>query len=237
MSFLRRLDELWLKVEKAGVVAGFLVMSVVVFADVLHRVAADHAWQTPVKLSVVALIAYGLALGALRTATQGRMTYAKAALWALLFPAGLFGFSWAFVLLVKGGVIWAQTLALVLTLWVGFFGASIATRERKHLKVDAAERLFSGAMKRWVGVAGDGLAAAATLALGVLAFRFCGYHYGIYVETGGAGGDFEGLPIPKFLAFAVLPLALTTMGLRFLADAYRKARGLTAETPTPETKP
>jgi TRAP-type C4-dicarboxylate transport system permease small subunit len=138
----------------------------------------------------------------------------------------VYGFVW----LRPSGVIWSQTLALVLMLWVAFFGAGIATHEHKHLKVDAAERLFQGDARRWVGAVSHLVAALGTGALAVLAFGFCGYQYEIWQETGGAGGDFEGLPIPKFLAFAVLPLELGAMSLRFLGNAVAAAR---AETPVP----
>ncbi|MBI3181596.1 MAG: TRAP transporter large permease subunit [Myxococcales bacterium] len=222
---LRRLDKAWLKLERAGVVAGFLVMSAVVFADVFHRVSADRAWQTPLKLLAVGLAGWGLCWAAVRTATKSAMPHRKAAGLAALLLAGVALAAAAFVWLVPAGVIWAQTFALVLTIWVGFLGASIATAEGKHLKVDAAERLFKGAAKHWVGTAANLFGAGFSLALAVLAFSFCRYHYGVWQETEGAGGAFEGLPIPKFLAFAILPLALGTMTLRFFAAAYLRAHG------------
>lgn len=40
--------------------------------------------------------------------------------------------------------------AVVLMVWVGFFGASLATRQRKHLSVDLSERLLSPAAGRMV---------------------------------------------------------------------------------------
>jgi C4-dicarboxylate transporter DctM subunit len=40
---------------------------------------------------------------------------------------------------IQGG----PTMAVVLMVWVGFLGASLATRQRKHLSVDASERLLS----------------------------------------------------------------------------------------------
>jgi TRAP-type C4-dicarboxylate transport system permease small subunit len=222
---LRAVDELWFRLERLGVVAGFLVMSAVVFADVVHRVFSDAAWQTPSRLAVVAAVALLLAVGAVRSATGGKTPWARAALYAsgvvILAAAVAFGF----VRLWPSGLVWAQTLALVLMIWVAFLGASIATRQGRHLKVDAAERLFKGTAKRSVSATANALAALATLALGVLAVRFCQYHYGIYVETEGLGGDFEGLPIPRFIAYAVLPLSLFTMSLRFLGHAVNAAQG------------
>lgn len=40
------------------------------------------------------------------------------------------------------GYSWAQSYSLLLLLWVGFLGASIAARERRHLRVDLARKLL-----------------------------------------------------------------------------------------------
>jgi TRAP-type C4-dicarboxylate transport system permease small subunit len=230
---LRRVDDAWLRVERAGVVLGSVVMAAVVFADVVHRVFADRSWQTPLRLAVTGAIVAALCMAALRTATAGRLGWPKAAGYGVALSLGLAALTWGFVWLVPAGVIWAQTLALVLMLWVGFLGASIATRQNKHLKVDAAERLFRGRAQRAVGAASNAIAALATLALGILAVNFCRYNYEVWVETEGAGGDFEGLPIPKFLAFAVLPLTFFTMTARFVAQAWLKAHGAAPLPPAP----
>jgi len=41
-------------------------------------------------------------------------------------------------------------LALVLLVWVGFLGASLATRQRQHLAVDATDRILSAGAAKWV---------------------------------------------------------------------------------------
>ena len=45
---------------------------------------------------------------------------------------------------IQGG----PNMAVVLMVWVGFLGASLAAKERKHLAVDATERLLSGRAAR-----------------------------------------------------------------------------------------
>jgi TRAP-type C4-dicarboxylate transport system permease small subunit len=237
---LRVLDGLWLRAEKLGVIACFLVMSAAVFADVVHRLFADAAWQTPGRLFVVAVIALGVAIAAVRSASRaladgsrpgGRalLRWTRTLLLAAAGTAALAGIVYGFVWLRPSGVIWSQTLALVLMLWVAFLGAGVATHEHKHPKVDAAEHLFHGDAKRWVAAASHAVAAVGTGALCVLALGFCRYQYAIWDETGGAGGDFEGMPIPKFLAFSVLPLELGVMALRFFGNAIAAARGAARE--------
>jgi TRAP-type C4-dicarboxylate transport system permease small subunit len=43
---------------------------------------------------------------------------------------------------LPGGYSWAQSYGLFLLLWVGFLGASIAARERRHLRVDLMRKLL-----------------------------------------------------------------------------------------------
>lgn len=40
-------------------------------------------------------------------------------------------------------ILWADTLLRHLVLWIGFIGASLATRERRHINIDAVSRLLS----------------------------------------------------------------------------------------------
>ena len=248
---LSKINALWLKVEKAGVVAGFLVMSVVVFADVFHREAAEViaavAWSEPAageevdaavledsrarkasatKTAVVLAVAFsGLGWAAVRTATRGATPHPKAAALGVGIAAAILLGAWIFVKLFPAGVIWAQTLALVLTIWVGFLGASIATAEQLHLKVDAAEKIFVGDAKKWVSITGDVIAALFTGFLAALGVVFCASKYSLWSDTDGAAGVFQGLPLPMFIAFAGLPITLFTMSARFLALAILKYQG------------
>jgi TRAP-type C4-dicarboxylate transport system permease small subunit len=41
------------------------------------------------------------------------------------------------------GYSWSQSYSLLLLLWVGFLGASMAARQRRHLKIDLARKLLS----------------------------------------------------------------------------------------------
>lgn len=249
---LGKINAFWLKLEKIGVVAGFLVMSTVVFADVVHRESAEIIaaveWREPVgeelasldpsilddqrarhrsaqrTAVVLPIVLWGLGWMAIRTATKDRMPHGKAALYAIAVPIVMCGGAWVFVKLVPNGVIWAQTLALVLTIWVGFLGGSIATAEQMHLKVDAAEKLFSGTAKKRVAIVADVIAASFTGFLGLLSLIFCQSKYALWAETDGAAGNFSGLPIPQFVGFSVLPLTFITTALRFAWLAWLRSQ-------------
>jgi TRAP-type C4-dicarboxylate transport system permease small subunit len=47
------------------------------------------------------------------------------------------------------GYAWSQSYSLVMLLWVGFLGASIAARKRRHLRVDLVRKLMSPAKLPW----------------------------------------------------------------------------------------
>lgn len=222
---LNRIDDLYFRIERMLVVVMFLVMSVVVFADVLHRMFADQAWQTPKRLVIVGTIGFLIVLGGVRTSRKEAGFWPRDFAVAVATFVGIAAALYALVWLVPSGLVWAQTLALVLMIWVAFLGASIAAKDNKHLKVDAAEKIFKGVPRRWVAGFGNVLAAFATFALAILSVKFCLYHYGIYAETDGAGGSFEALEVPKFAAYAIMPVAFTTMALRFVGHAVRAARG------------
>jgi len=45
-------------------------------------------------------------------------------------------------------ILWADTLLRHLVLWIGFIGASLATKELRHINIDALSRLLSKTAKR-----------------------------------------------------------------------------------------
>lgn len=48
------------------------------------------------------------------------------------------------------GLLWGDILLRQLVLWIGFIGASLATREEKHINIDLFGRMLSGKAKKWV---------------------------------------------------------------------------------------
>jgi len=49
--------------------------------------------------------------------------------------------------LFSEGILWGDTFLRHLVLWVGFLGASLATREKKHINIDLFTRFFKGKAK------------------------------------------------------------------------------------------
>jgi C4-dicarboxylate transporter DctM subunit len=93
---------------------------------------------------------------------------------------------------VDGG----PNFAVVLMVWVGFFGASLATRQRKHLAVDLSERLLSPAVGRVVQ------RFSALLAAG-FCWTFSGYAQSLMNDSLLRGATQETLPLWPELVGAV----------------------------------
>ncbi len=47
------------------------------------------------------------------------------------------------------GIIWGDTFLRHLVLWVAFLGASLATREDRHINIDVFSRMLSPSKRRW----------------------------------------------------------------------------------------
>ncbi len=267
---LQKVNELIYRIERWIVVTSLLVMSVVVFLDVVQRRYTDPqsklaakiasfmgvgeesgAWETLQGLSTGLIVAIFLALFyfGIRTASTRRLlpsqrereisprpapSRPKALVGAvvglgvcwvvlrLLFGSGDIeavgtcgdGFSFACGLF-PNGLIWSQPFALVLTLWVGFLGASMATKDNRHLKVEAVQRALPERLQRWSGLVSGVITASFCLLLAYLAYRYVGYQRQDWLDADQMGALYDGIDIAKWQGSIVLPLAYALMALRF----------------------
>ncbi|HWB78000.1 MAG TPA: TRAP transporter small permease subunit [Nannocystaceae bacterium] len=254
---LKRLDRLVYRAERAFVVFALLAMAFAVVLDVVHRSASNDASKlvdayaklaklftiviepdTPARARLEQLTPWlsfaiftGLGWFGIRTATRPRpMAHARAVAFAAAGVAVCFGLVQLLLRLLPNGLIWSQPFALVLTLWVGFFGASMATYENKHLKVEALERVIPVGLRKWVACASGLVTALVCFALMYLSLRLVLFGYEENVATAGKGGLVQGLDLPKYLAFMALPLAWAVMMVRFLGIAVAAAGGRLQES-------
>ncbi len=58
------------------------------------------------------------------------------------------------------GILWGDVAARSLVLWVGFFGAYIATRENKHFRIDVLTRFLAPRLRLWLSAFSDLFGAA-----------------------------------------------------------------------------
>ena len=126
---------------------------------------------------------------------------------------------------VPEGYSWAQKLALFLLLWVAFIGASMATHEGRHLRVEAVRKAVP---ERWMPAydALSGVVAAVfTIGFAYLAWMY----FGDRLEETTAPGQ-----IPDWLKVLAIPVALLLVSLRFLLRAVESAAALTLAPSTRE---
>jgi TRAP-type C4-dicarboxylate transport system permease small subunit len=114
----------------------------------------------------------------------------------------------------------AQKFSLGLMLWSGMLGASIATRQRRHIILDTVKKGLDEKTGRLFSLVG-----------GVVTFLFCAMFTVLALTQlsdefslwrGGDGvGVFDALPIPKWVVTLALPVTFGTMALRFLGAGVR----------------
>lgn len=123
---------------------------------------------------------------------------------------------WAFPSSVPG----AQKFALGLMLWSGMLGASVATRERRHIIIDAVTKKLDAETKKIFGLLGGLATGAFCLVVGYLAARQLVGEIHEWASNEGVG-LYESLPIPTWIATLAIPTAFFTMGARFIGYGIR----------------
>lgn len=83
-------------------------------------------------------------------------------------------------------------MAVVLMVWVGFIGASLAVRQKKHLAVDATDRILSPSAARVVK-------RFTALCAGVFCWKFGGFAMTLITDSFRAGSGQDALPLWDFL--------------------------------------
>ncbi|MBM4176059.1 MAG: TRAP transporter small permease [Ignavibacteria bacterium] len=106
------------------------------------------------------------------------------------------------------GFIWAKELAAFLMIWVGFVGASYATKENKHLVVGIPEKIFPKKVLPYVSLFVNAVVLAVTLFIAYLGF--------IYVaETKEFAERSLVLNIPLWIVQVIIPISLVIIAVRF----------------------
>lgn len=118
--------------------------------------------------------------------------------------------------LVDRSLFGATELATVLLLWVGLMSASLATRARKHIVVDAIPRALGDRPRTWILNGVIYLITAAFLAwIAMAAWKY--YRYASLPRfEGGKIPATVALNIPLAWAYAGFPIAMVVMAVRFL---------------------
>jgi C4-dicarboxylate transporter, DctM subunit len=115
------------------------------------------------------------------------------------------------------GWFWATKLALFLMIWVGFIGASLATKERMHLTIDISSKVLSPKGAKIAAFFSQAISAGFCFYLASLAYEYTAESY--------AYGDREGVfPIPLWTVQLIVPVTLVIMGIRFIANIFKEPK-------------
>jgi len=124
--------------------------------------------------------------------------------------------AWYFIDMGSNAYDWNLGLSGVLLLYVGFIGASMATHDGRHIRVDAVRKALKGPGFHLYNAISDLVALLFTAFLGFMAIR-----YMLMLHESGFQQDAARLP--QWLAALPIALAFVTMVLRFgirIADSF-----------------
>ncbi len=109
--------------------------------------------------------------------------------------------------LFASGIAWGDIASRHMVLWVGFLGAMLATRSRKHLAIDALTRMLPRQSRNAVRIFLDALACAVSLLLAKAALDF--------VIGEKAMGTMLFGDVPTWYAVAIIPFGFAMIGIEY----------------------
>jgi TRAP-type C4-dicarboxylate transport system permease small subunit len=101
----------------------------------------------------------------------------------------------------------ADMMLRLLVLWVAFLGAVAASREGKHIHIDAIARWLPGRIKSGVVALTDLFTLGVCLVLAWQALRF--------IQSARESAEMAFASLPVWVAALILPLAFTLIALRY----------------------
>ena len=111
------------------------------------------------------------------------------------------------------GIVWVDPLVRHLVLWIALLGASIATRENRHISIDILSGYLSPAHRQRVQGGVQLFSAFICLLLVHPAIRFLQNDY--------QAGKILALGIPMWLSQSIMPIIMLVLGVRFLLQGFR----------------
>lgn len=111
------------------------------------------------------------------------------------------------------GLSWGDSLLRNLVLWIGFIGATLATKEGKHINIDL--------VTRWLPSLGKNVA---TLIIHLFSFSVCSlltYAALKFIKNEVQMGNRTFLNIPVWIPEMILPITFTLMTFRFGLRSFK----------------
>jgi TRAP-type C4-dicarboxylate transport system permease small subunit len=116
--------------------------------------------------------------------------------------------------LFSTGILWADAFLRHIVLWITFIGASLATREDRHINIDVLTRFLSPRLRRFVGLITNLFASGICFLMLRASIVF------IRSELEFPQRIFLGLK--TWMVELVIPICFGIMGLRFILRGFRR---------------
>jgi len=124
--------------------------------------------------------------------------------------------------LFETGIFWADELIKLIVLWLAMVGSIAATRDNRHIRIDALSHLLPDKVITAVRLLVDVFAAVVCAVIAWQAWRYLQleieYEVTVLIDT------------PAWLAHIVLPLAFALVSYRFAVDVLKEVYVLTTGT-------
>lgn len=114
------------------------------------------------------------------------------------------------------GLSWSESLVRYLVLWIGFIGASLATREGRHITIEVIKLRPPASGRRYLAALSQlcGVAVCAVMTWAAVKF----------VHDDAQIGNRTFLDLPTWVLETIIPATFAIMSLRFLLRAIRAIR-------------
>jgi len=115
------------------------------------------------------------------------------------------------------GVTWGDGLTRVVVLWLALLGALAASRDGRHIRMNALAQWLPPRLQVAVGVGSDVFAAVVSAALAYFAF--------VFVSESRSYGDVLFGQFPAWWFESIMPVAFALIAYRFVVHALGRKRG------------
>jgi TRAP-type C4-dicarboxylate transport system permease small subunit len=118
--------------------------------------------------------------------------------------------------LFDSGFVWIDPVLRVLVLWLGLLGATVATRNDKHISIDVLSRFVEGRPNYLLQAAVEQVSAWTCLVIAAYGFGWVRLDFidGLVAFAG----------IPAWMLEAIIPFSFGLIGLRYLIMSWHSAR-------------
>ena len=113
---------------------------------------------------------------------------------------------------LSSGFLWTDLFLRQLVLWVGFLGASLAVRERRHISIDVLPQFLPATYRSWAQVLVNLCAGLISVFLTLAAWKF--------VQMEMEFPTILFLDLPAWIFQTILPFSFSVISLRYFLHVF-----------------